>query len=132
MSHIGLNKDTNNNTYQYNINYNLTSPSQDLNSMIDLINFNIESYEVYGNYNKLKYLDTLTLNKKQFKVYEGSYFKLDNLFNQKETSIFKVNEKVLIYELENGGMLIITIDGNNKEIEDNMLNELTDITILKN
>ena len=130
--YIGLNKDTNNNTYQYNINYNLTSPSQDLNSMIDLINFNIESYEVYGNYNKLKYLDTLTLNKKQFKVYEGSYFKLDNLFNQKETSIFKVNEKVLIYELENGGMLIITIDGNNKEIEDNMLNELTDITILKN
>ena len=130
--YIGLNKDTNNNTYQYNINYNLTSPSQDLNSMIDLINFNIESYEVYGNYNKLKYLDTLTLNEKQFKVYEGSYFKLDNLFNQKETSIFKVNEKVLIYELENGGMLIITIDGNNKEIEDNMLNELTDITILKN
>ena len=54
------------------------------------------------------------------------------MFNQKETSIFKVNEKVLIYELENGGMLIITIDGNNKEIEDNMLNELTDITILKN
>ncbi len=130
--YIGLNKDLNNNTYQYNINYYLTSSYSNINSVIDLINSNNRVYQTYGNYTELKYLNNLTLNGKQYQVYESSYFKLDNLFNQKGMSIFQVYEKVLIYELENGGELVITIDGNNQKIEDSMLSELTDITILNN
>ncbi len=130
--YFGLNYDTDNQVYQYNINYKLTSKYSSVNSQMDLANSNMNYYSKYGEIKKMIEQDSVNINGKEFQVFNGSYYKNDKLYNSSEDNvIYKVNRKILMYELENGGYLTITIDGNNTNIDDNILNELSNFEVTK-
>ena len=68
----------------------------------------------------------MTLNGKKFKVYSGGYTNLGGiLFTNTNRIRYYINKKVLFYELSNEGYLIIEVNGNGKEISDEILNEVT-------
>ena len=99
---------------------------------MDLANSNMNYYSKYGEIKKMIEQDSVNINGKEFQVFNGSYYKNDKLYNSSEDNvIYKVNRKILMYELENGGYLTITIDGNNTNIDDNILNELSNFEVTK-
>ncbi|MEG2620515.1 MAG: hypothetical protein RSA10_00250, partial [Bacilli bacterium] len=56
---------------------------------------------------------------KNFEYFIGSYEKKENGIS------YKVDERILIYELEKEGRLIIKINAYDNKVTDEMLNELT-------
>jgi len=129
--YFGLNYDANNDVYQYNIKYNLTSTYTSKESQVELANANMAAYKLYGDYKELTYSQNMTLNGKEFLVYDGSYTMKGNLFNSKEGELYKVYEKLLLYKLENGGYIAIVVDGNNIEVDNEILNEISNLEIRK-
>ncbi len=113
--------------YDYDVHYELSDMSKE--QVIENINsFNI--VKSYGNYKELTYLTDLTLNGKKFSIYDGGYTNLSGImFTNISRVNYYVNKKVLIYEMPNKGTLYIEINGNNKEISDDILKELTNFVI---
>lgn len=120
--HYGLNYDYDMEMYDYEIDYTLTSSNVEQ----QVKNINNTFSTTYGDYNYLTYSSDLTLNGKKFKVYSGGYTNLGGiLFTNTNRIRYYINKKVLFYELSNEGYLIIEVNGNGKEISDEILNEVT-------
>lgn len=102
----------------YEIEYLLTSTDASLDSQLDLIN---SKNKIYDNVSEILYEKDIELNGKSFKLYSASYVN--------NTNQCKVNENILVYELLNQGYLVIIVDGNNKEIGIDLLNEISNFDI---
>ena len=126
---LGLNHDDNNNSYQYKVNYNFIISSSD-DDIIRRINSLYSVYENNENYEAIHYQKDITLNGKTFNLYEGGYTTNDTLYGSKnQYDIFHVNVKTLVYKLESKGALVITVFGNNSEIDEEILNEISHFEI---
>lgn len=126
--YFGLNYNEENYIYDYEIRYELTSNFADITSKIDAINSSFS--KAYGEYNYLTYSSDLTVNAKKFSVYTGGYTQLGGImFTNVNRFKFYTNKKVLLYELTNGGYLLIDISGNGKDITDDILTDATNFSI---
>lgn len=125
---FGLNYDHDNDVYQYDIDYDFSSYYMD--AAIESANSSMNSNSKYGAVSEMQEEEPIILNDKKFLVYSGSYYKKGALYNSSESNIvYKVNKKILVYELENSRYLTITIDANDTDINDNILRELTDFSV---
>ncbi len=125
---FGLNYDHDNEVYQYDIDYDFSSYYME--AVIESANSSMNSNSKYGAVSEMQEEEPIILNDKKFLVYSGSYYKKGALYNSNESNIvYKVNKKILIYELENSRYLTITIDANDTDINDNILRELTDFSV---
>lgn len=123
----GLNYNEKMEIYEYNIEYEICTST---NSKIDVLNSNYNSHKNKGTYKELEYKETLALNGKTFDIYEGGYTDISGaLFSKTEREYYYVSSKVLIYKLDTGKILSIEIKGNDVEISDEILNELTNFNI---
>lgn len=126
---LGLNYDNNNSTYQYEIKYHL-STGDNYDSQISLVNSSYSSYNENDRFQPLEYKGDITLNNKTFSLYEGGYTKRDALYgSDNRYDTYHVNVKTLLYKIESKGTLVITISGNNAEIDNSMLEDLTNFEI---
>ena len=122
--YFGLNYDSENDIYEYNVKYNLSSTYM----TIDKILSNVLIYKNAGSYQEMISNGNITLHGKTFEIYSGGYTDYGAGYkNNNETHY--VYKKLLGYKLQNGGYLVIEIDGN-KEITEQLLNDLTDIDII--
>ncbi len=129
---FGLNYDEENETFQYNVKIVLTSNYIDLDSQLKLLNSNVNYYKIYGDVKELTFLKNQMFNNQNFSIYESQFSKKDYLYKEgKDKKEFQVNEKVLINELESGGYIVVIVDGNNAEVSDELLNEITNFNIEK-
>lgn len=125
---FGLNYDHDNDVYQYDIDYDFSSYYME--AAIESANSSMNSNSKYGAVSEMQEEEPIILNDKKFLVYSGSYYKKGALYNSNESNIvYKVNKKILVYELENSRYLTITIDANDTDINDNILRELTDFFV---
>lgn len=125
---FGLNYDHDNEVYQYDIDYDFSSYYME--AVIESANSSMNSNSKYGAVSEMQEEEPIILNDKKFLVYSGSYYKKGALYNSSESNIvYKVNKKILVYELENSRYLTITIDANDTDINDNILRELTDFSV---
>lgn len=125
---FGLNYDYDNDVYQYDIDYDFSSYYME--AAIESANSSMNSNSKYGAVSEMQEEEPIVLNDKKFLVYSGSYYKKGALYNSNESNIvYKVNKKILVYELENSRYLTITIDANDTDINDNILRELTDFSV---
>lgn len=123
----GLNYNEDMEIYDYNVHYELSTLAED--KIVDIIN-DIYITTAYGEYHYLQYSGKLTLNGKEFKVYDGGYTNLSGiLFTNINRKRYYVNKKILFYEMANNGNFYIEINGNGKEITNEMLNELVNFTV---
>lgn len=126
---LGLNYDNNNSTYQYEIKYHL-STGDNYDSQISLVNSSYSSYNENDRFQPLEYKGDITLNNKTFSLYEGGYTKRDALYgSDNRYDTYHVNVKTLLYKIESKGTLVITISGNNAEIDNSILEDLTNFEI---
>lgn len=124
----GLNYDEDNDIYDYEISYTLTSTSSKIDSQINNINSSFS--KSYGEYNYLTQSDNISLNGNSFITYIGGYTNLGGIpFTNINRFRYYINKKVLFYEMSNGGYLMIEISGNGKEITDEILNDATNFEI---
>lgn len=125
---FGLNYDHDNDVYQYDIDYDFSSYYME--AAIESANSSMNSNSKYGAVSEMQEEEPIILNDKKFLVYSGSYYKKGALYNSNESNIvYKVNKKILVYELENSRYLTITIDANDTDINDNILRELTNFSV---
>ncbi len=126
---LGLNYDNNNSTYQYEIKYRL-STGDNYDSQISLVNSSYSLYSENDRFQPLEYKEDITLNNKIFSLYEGGYVKRDALYgSDNRYDTYHVNVKTLLYKIESKGTLVITISGNNAEIDNGMLEDLTNFEV---
>ena len=121
----GLNYNDELSLYDYDIHYSLTKLS-----MENIIkNFNNGDIKYY-NGNNLIYSNDFTSNEKIFKVYTGGYTKIyDIIYENTSGNKIYVNKKIMFYKIPNDWYLCIEINGNSKEITDDILREISDITV---
>ncbi len=113
--------------YDYEVHYELTTLDDE--AIIKILNSTYMS-SIYGEAHELTYSGDFTLNSKLFKVYDGGYTELSGIiFTNTNRQKYYVNKKVLFYEIPNKGNMYIEINGNGKEVSDNILNELTNFII---
>ena len=113
--------------YDYNVHYGLTTLSDD--SIIKSINSSYIS-STYGEAHDLQYSNNLTVNDKEFKVYNGGYTGISGImFTSANRIKYYIRKKVLFYQLPSGGNLYIEISGNGKDITDEIVDELVSFTI---
>ncbi len=113
--------------YDYDVRYELTTLQE--KSIIDNINSTYIKSS-YGDSHELSYSGNLTLNNKLFKSYDGGYTDLSGImFTNINRKKYYVAKKVLVYEIPERGNLYIEISGNGKEIDNEILNELTNFTM---
>lgn len=126
--YFGLNYDHDNEVYQYDIDYDFSSYY--VEAAIKSANSSMNSNSKYGTVSEMQEEEPIILNDKKFLVYSGSYYKKGALYNSNESNIvYKVNKKILVYELENSRYLMITIDANDTDINEDILRELTDFSV---
>ena len=111
--------------YQYEVEYKLginsiESGLQSCNTMY------YDNNKHNGNYSSLTYIQDINLNGKTFKVYTGGYTTVSEDINQTK---YYVNNTVLFYQYTDEKYLIIDVKGNDIEIGNEMLNELTNFDI---
>ena len=124
--YYGINYDKKNDIYQYNVNYSLTGNTITPDRVISNIWISTQ-----GAYQPLVYEKAVTYNEKEYDVYFGGYTNNGAGFGQPtSTTSHYVNKKVLIHKLKTGGCLVIEVDGNNIEISEQLLNDLTNIDIM--
>ena len=123
-----MNYDYDNEVYQYDIDYDFSNYYVD--AVIKSANSSMNSNSKYGTVSEMQEEEPIILNDKKFLVYSGSYYKKGALYNSNESNIvYKVNKKILVYELENSRYLMITIDANDTDINEDILRELTDFSV---
>lgn len=126
----GLNYDDKYYLYDYEIEYSLTTEYREIESEINSINSWYP--KGYGEYKELKYSGKKNINGKEFIIYDGGYTDISGImFTSINRKKYYVNLKVLFYKLDNGGYLVLKIEGNGNKISDETLNELTNFEIKK-
>lgn len=114
--------------YDYEVSYYLTSKYSKIETQID--NINLLFPKAYGDYNYLSYSYEKEINGKKFQIYDGGYTELSGImFTSINRVKYYANIKVLFYELSSGGYLVINIKGNDVQISDEILNDLTNFEI---
>ena len=117
------------NMYEYEIKYRL-STGDNYDSQISLVNSSYSLYSENDRFQPLEYKEDITLNNKIFSLYEGGYVKRDALYgSDNRYDTYHVNVKTLLYKIESKGTLVITISGNNAEIDNGMLEDLTNFEV---
>lgn len=125
--YYGLDYDTDRELYKYDINYDLYTSVE---SKVKNLSSSYASHKNKGKYSELTYSQDITLNGKTFKVYSGGYTDIGGaLFSNYKRTYYYVNSKVLFYEFEDGNCLSIEIRGNDVEVSNEVLNELTNFDI---
>lgn len=121
--YFGLNYDEDKGLYDYIIHYsfgiynNIEKNVESLNSMF------ISSYGKCDYYKKNR---DITVNDKKFVEYVGGYTDLGGIpFTNINRYKYYVNHKALFYKLSDESYLIIEIQGNGKEISDDIINQAT-------
>jgi len=123
----GWNYDEDMKIYDYNVHYELTTLSDE--SVIKTIN-SVYIRSTYGESHELTYSGNITINDKEFKVYDGGYTDISGImFTNINRKRYYVNKKVLFYEMSDKGNLYIEINGNGKDLTNEMINELVNFTI---
>lgn len=123
----GLNYNEDIEIYEYDIEYEVYSS---IESKLNILNSNYNSHSNKGEYKKIEYKETITLNGKNFDIYEGGYTDISGaLFSEIGREYYYVNSTVLFYKLDTGKVLSIDIKGNGVKISDDILNELTNFDI---
>lgn len=121
--YFGLNYDEDKGLYDYIIHYsfgiynNIEKNVESLNSMF------ISSYGKCDYYKKNR---DITVNDKKFVEYVGGYTDLGGIpFTNINRYKYYVNHKALFYKLSDESYLIIEIQGNDKKISDDIINQAT-------
>lgn len=130
--YYGLDYNVDTELYKYDVNYELYTS---VDSKVSSLSSSYASHKNKGNYKELTYSEDITLNGKTFKVYTGGYTDIGGaLFSNYKRTYYYVNSKVLFYEFDDDNCLSIEIRGNDVEVSNEILNELTnfDIEIKKN
>lgn len=112
----------------YEIEYSLNS--YELDNYINYETKLFNSYSSYENFRELSYEKDLILNEKNFKMYSGGYTKKSGtLFTDKDRFKYFVSNKILVYKLPDGGLLIIKIKGNDKDVSDEIISDFTNFEV---
>lgn len=123
--YYGLNYNEENDIYDYEIHYNLVN-LEDMQKTVDIYQSNIKKN--YGEYKNYQQVSDITINDKQFKVFDGGYTDLSGvMFTDKNRNKYYINKKLLFYKLTSKGYVMIEISGNGKEITHDILNDVTNI-----
>ena len=113
--------------YDYTVHYELTTLSDE--SVIKTTN-SVYIRSTYGESHELTYSGNMTINGKEFKVYDGGYTDISGImFTNINRKRYYVNKKILFYEMSDKGNLYIEISGNGKDITNEIINELVNFTI---
>ena len=113
--------------YDYEVHYELFNIPEE--NIIKIINQGTIK-TAYGPSQELTYSGNFTQNGKEYKVYSGGYTDISGImFTDINRIKYYVHKKVLIYNLSDDDKLIIEIDGNDKEINDAVVNELLNFTV---
>lgn len=113
--------------YDYTVHYELTTLSDE--SVIKTTN-SVYIRSTYGESHELTYSGNMTINGKEFKVYDGGYTDISGImFTNINRKRYYVNKKILFYEMSDKGNLYIEINGNGKDITNEIINELVNFTI---
>lgn len=111
---------------KYEIEYSVTSLSieSELKILEDNINKNL------GEYKNFSQANDITSNDKKFTVYNRGYTRLSETTDSNGLKYkFYTNEKVLFYDLQNDKKLVIIIKANENQINDELINTLTNFDI---
>ena len=118
--------------YDYEVEYTTNKAvnvEKGIKNSIKIIN-DVYVKETYGKANKLTYSKMITINGKEFYLYEGGYTDRSGILLQNiERKYYYVDEKVLYYKISDTDYLEIIIKGNDKKISSDMFKELTNFTI---
>lgn len=124
----GLLYNENTELYNYTVTYELMSSYSNENSIISVINASLSTS--YGRYQKLVKGKNITVNNKNFIVYDGGESKLGGtMFTAIDRFNYYVNIKVLLYKLDTGGYLVVKISGNGRNITNDVITETTNFDI---
>ena len=104
--------------YKYLLNYEINiseeSAVKQVDSLIDLRKNN-------GNYQKMKYEKTIDINGLSLKLYSGYMTNKSSSFYSKK---YISEVKLLTYKLSNDTILSVKIQGNDKKIKEDLINEI--------
>ena len=121
--YFGLNYDVDKGLYDYIIHYKL-SATNDVAKNVESLNMMFK--KSYGECNYYQTVGNRTINDKQFIEYVGGYTDLGGIpFTNINRYKYYVNHKALFYQLNDGSYLIVEIQGNGKEISDEIVNQTT-------
>ena len=110
--------------YDYEVHYELSNLSEE--NIIETSTIKT----AYGASQELTYSGNFTQNDKEYKVYDGGYTdKSGIMFTNINRVKYYVHKKVLIYNLTDTANLFIEINGNDKEISNEVVNELLNFTV---
>ena len=117
--------------YELTIDFELRKSGVEKNNVIKTIS---ESYmTTYGEKEDLKYKSQITVNNYKFDEYNGGETKLSGImYTNYNRNKYYVNHKVLIHEIDDFGYLIIYIDSIDKEVSQEVINEVVNIEIKDN
>lgn len=111
---------------KYEVEYSIIPSSIDMELKLldDNINKNLGEYSNFVNENDI------ISNDKQFKAFNRGYTKIsDTTDNSGQKYKYYTNEKVLFYDLQNNKKLVIIIKANEGQINDELINALTNFAI---
>ena len=112
--------------YGHEVEYSINTISID--SIVEIANNMLTGS--YGEYKKLTYVKDQTINNRVFHVYEGGETNISGvMFTSTNRILYYSNVKLLITEISNDDYLVIKITGNDREISETMLEELTNFDI---
>lgn len=125
--YYGLNYDEDKKLYDYIIHYKL-SDTNDVAKNVELLSLMFKQY--YGECNYYQTVGNTTINDKKFTEYVGGYTELGGIpFTNINRYKYYINHKALFYKLSDESYLIIEIQGNGKEISDDILNQSTNFEV---
>ena len=123
---LGYNESIEDSDYSVHYEYTTLKPDQ----IADIYN---KTYISDNNDNHLiSYVKDVTYNDKVFKLYEGGYTAIGGvMLTTNNRNKYYVEKKMLFYPIDDNKLLYIDISGNNKEITDDLINELSLFDITK-
>ncbi len=111
---------------KYEIEYSVTSLS--IESELKILEGNINKN--LGEYKNFSQASDITSNNKEFVVYNRGYTRLSESTDSNELKYkFYTNEKVLFYDLQDNKKLVIIIKANENQINEELINTLTNFDI---
>lgn len=123
--YYGLNYNKNKELYDYEIHYSLTE--NDKNSIIN--NINSLFINSYNKSDALTKTDELIINNKKFEIYTGGYTNISGIMYTSYNKEYYVNKKILLYSISKTENLVIEISGNDNEITNEIIREVTNFEI---
>ena len=94
---------------------------------LDILNGSINKN--LGAYKDFVQMKDNAFNGKNFKIYERGYTRNSESDSSGNQYKYYTNEKVLFYELQNENYLVVVIDGNENNINDDLVNKLTNFDV---